>query len=50
MACEHRRLISVNGEVRCMDCGVILPQEILTKKPEAPAKPTKPRKKKKTDD
>ena len=38
MACEHKRLISVNGEVRCMDCGVILPQEILTPKQDEPKK------------
>ena len=32
MACEHKRLKSVNGVVSCIECGEILPADVLTKK------------------
>ena len=33
MACEHKRIKSVNCEIFCMDCGEKLPIDYLVAKP-----------------
>ena len=39
--CDHKNLKTVNCRLFCMDCGVELPIEFLTKKPEKKKKKEK---------
>jgi hypothetical protein len=44
MACTHKRIISTNGKLSCLECGAELPEDILLKQEETkPKKPTKKR-------
>lgn len=39
--CEHRRLSCTNNVLKCLDCGEILPLEILTEKKAEKPQPEK---------
>ena len=34
MACEHKRLKCTNNVFSCLDCGAVLPPDVLQRKPE----------------
>lgn len=34
MACEHKRLKCTNNVFFCLDCGAVLPPDVLQRKPE----------------
>jgi hypothetical protein len=52
MACEHKRLKCTNNVFSCLDCGAVLPPDVLQRKPEGqeekPAEAPKTARKRKT--
>jgi hypothetical protein len=47
MACEHKRLKCTNNVFYCMDCGAVLPPDVLQRKPERQEENQAPRRKRK---
>ena len=39
MSCEHKRIMSVNCVLHCMDCGEILPEGFLSAKKQGKSEP-----------
>jgi len=48
MSCDHKRLCCTNNVFSCLDCGAVLPPDVLQRKPEGQEEKQAPKRKRKT--